>query len=220
VAEDDDPLIEEGWVSASVRAEHPDLRLCSIAVDGSPGKSPRGLRRRLGELSSRFSGARAVSMRQEPIPHAYRVFYRHIGLDPDDPETRPAVEEAAMRRLMEGGFTSHDHVQDAVLMAIVETGVPLWALDDDRLRGPIGIRETAPRELLGEGPYADEMPPGRLVVADDAGPVAVLFGAIAPGRGPSRETARLRIFALQVLGVPELHLEEALWLCAEALEQP
>lgn len=213
-----DPVIEEGWVAAAVRAEHPDLRLCSIVADGGPRRSPRELRRRLGLLSSRFSGPRAVAMRGEPIPHAYRVFYRHIGLDPDDPDTRPPVEEAAMRRLMEGQFTSHDLVRDAVLMAIVETGVPVWALDDDTLRGPLGIREAYARELLGEGPYADELPPGRLIVADDRGPVAVLFGELAPPRRPTRETERLRIFALQVQGVPELHVEEALWLCAEALD--
>lgn len=205
-------------MSPAVRAEHPDLRLCSIVVDGTPGRSPRGLRRQLSDLSSRFAGARAVAMRSEPIPHAYRVFYRHIGLDPDDPETRPPGEEAAMRRLVEGGFTSRDHVQDAVLVAIVETGVPLWAVDDDTLRGPLGVREAFARELLGEGPYAHELPAGRLLVADDRGPVGVLFGALAPTRRPSRETVRLRIFALQVEGVPELHVEEALWLCAEALD--
>lgn len=214
----DDPLIEEGYVAGPVRDEHPDLRLCSVVVEARPRRSPRELRRRLGQLSSRFSGARAVAMRGEPVPQAYRVFYRHIGLDPDDPETRPALEEAAMRRLLEGGFSSHDLVRDAVLMAIVETGVPLWALDDETLVGPLGIREAAPRELLGDGPYANELPGGRLLVADDRGPVAVLFGEIAPPRRPTKDTRRLRVFAVQVDGVPELHVEEALWLCAEALD--
>jgi len=214
----EDPLIEEGYITAEVHDEHPDLRLCSIVVPGGVARSPRGLKQRLSQLSSRFSGPRAVSMRSEPIPHAYRVFYRHIGLDPDDPDTRTPVEEAAMRRLVEGGFTSHDVVQDAILTAIVETGVPVWALDDDTLTGPLGVRATAAHELLGEGEYADELPPGRLVVSDDAGPVAVLFGQIAPAHQPTRETKRLRVFALQVGGVPELHVEEALWLCAEALD--
>jgi len=214
----DDPLIEEGYVTAAVRDEHPDLRLCSIVTETTQTRSPRELKRRLAHLSSRFSGPRAVSMRSEPIPHAYRVFYRHIGLDPDDPLTRTPVEEAAMRRLLEGRFSSHDNVHDALLMAIVETGVPLWALDDDTLRGPLGIREAEPRELLGEGPFANEMPPGRLVVADDAGPVAVLFGEVAESRRPTRATRRLRVFALQVGGVPELHVQEALWLCADVLD--
>ncbi len=205
-------------MSAAVREEHPGLRLCSILAPGGPVRSPREIRLRLKQLSSRFSGPRAVSMRSEPIPHAYRVFYRHIGLDPDDPETRTPVEEAAMRRLVEGGFTSHDLVQDAVLLAIVETGVPIWAVDDDTLRGALCVRETTHGERLGTGEYANELPAGRLVVADDAGPVAVLFGELADERRPSRSTTSLRIFALQVDGVPELHVEEALWLCAEALD--
>lgn len=213
-----DPLIEEGWVTAAVRDEHPDLRLCSVVARATLQSSPRELKRRLAHLSSRFSGPRAVAMRSEPIPHAYRVFYRHIGLDPDDPLTRTPIEEAAMRRLLEGRFTSHDSISDALLMAIVETGVPLWALDDDALRGPLGIRESDARELLGSGPLANELPEGRLVVADDAGVVGVLFGDLVESRRPTPETARVRIFALQVRGVPELHVEEALWLCAEALD--
>ena len=213
-----DPVIEEGYVTPAVQDEHPDLRLCWITTSGGPARSPRELKGRLKDLSSRFSGPRAVSMRSEPVPQAYRIFYRHIGLDPDDPQTRTPVEEAAMRRLMEGHFASHDAVRDAILMSIVETGVPVWALDDDSLSGRLGIREALRHELLGEGPYADELPDGRLVVCDDNGPVAVLFGEIAPPHRPRRETKRLRIFALQVGGVPELHVEEALWLCAEALD--
>jgi DNA/RNA-binding domain of Phe-tRNA-synthetase-like protein len=215
---DDDPLIEEGYVTAAVRDEHPDLRLCSIVTETTKTRSPRELKRRLAHLSSRFSGPRAVSMRSEPIPHAYRVFYRHIGLDPDDPQTRTPLEEVAMRRLIEGRFSSQDNVRDALLTAIVETGVPLWALDDDTLRGPLGIREAQARELLGEGPLANEMPAGRLVIADDRGVIAVLFGDVAETRRPTPATTRLRVFALQVAGVPELHLQEALWLCADALD--
>ncbi len=213
-----DPLIEDGWISATVREEHPDLRLCSVVVDAAIGRSPRELKRRLAHLSSRFAGQRAVAMRSEPITHAYRVFYRHIGLDPDDPATRTPLEEATMRRLIEGRFTPRDSVSDAVLAAIVETGVPVWAVDDDALRGPIGVREADARELLGVGPYANELPEGRLVVADDAGVVGVLFGDTVEARRPTARTARVRVFALQVGGVPHLHVEEALWLCADALD--
>lgn len=205
-------------MAAAVRAEHPDLRLCSVVVSASVGKSSRGVKRRLAHLSSRFSGPRAVAMRSEPVTHAYRVFFRHIGLDPDDPQTRTPMEEVTMRRLMDGQFSSRDNVSDALLMAIVETGVPLWALDDDALRGPLGVREADARELLGSGPYANELPAGRLVVADDAGVVGVLFGPVVAARLPTARTTNVRVFALQVGGVPELHVEEALWLCADALD--
>jgi hypothetical protein len=56
-----------------------------------------------------------------------------------------------------------------------------------------------------------------VVVADAAGPVAVLFGDVAPSRRPHRDSARLRLFAVAAPGVPALHVEEALFGCAEAL---
>ena len=72
-------------------------------------------------------------------------------------------------------------------------------------------------ERLGEGEYAADLVPGRIVVADAGGPVAVLFGEIAASRRPARDSARLRLFAVAVPGVPALHVEEALFGCVEAL---
>jgi DNA/RNA-binding domain of Phe-tRNA-synthetase-like protein len=108
-------------------------------------------------------------------------------------------------------------VEDALLVAVVETGVPVWALDDARLDGPLGLRGARAGERLGEGEYAADLVPGRVVVADAAGPVAVLFGEIAPSRRPVRDSTRLRLFAIAVPGVPALHVEEAVFGCVEAL---
>ena len=54
-------------------------------------------------------------------------------------------------------------------------------------------------------------------MADDAGPVGVLFGALAPGRGVGPETTRMTLFSVQVAGVPDIHVEEALWTVADIL---
>ena len=62
-----------------------------------PGPSPPELRERLRELSDRFRGAQAIALRRQPIPHAYRVFFRHIGLEPD--EHRVPVEALALERM-------------------------------------------------------------------------------------------------------------------------
>jgi DNA/RNA-binding domain of Phe-tRNA-synthetase-like protein len=184
----------------------------------APGpRSPRALRERLRALADRFHGARAVALRREPVPAAYRVFFHHIGLDPD--VHRTPVEAAALDRLLQGGFASRGPLHDALLVAVVETGVPVWALDDERVDGPLGLRAARAGERLGENEYAPDLPPGRLVVADARGPVAVLFGDVAPSRGPSRETTRLRLFVVAVPGVPTLHLEEALFDCAESLTE-
>ena len=153
-------------------------------------------------------------MRTQPIPHAYRVFFRQIGLDPD--VTRVPSEDAAVARLLHGRFVSHDGIRDALLLALLETGVPVWALDAERVdAGGLGIRTTGPGDMLGpEMP----IPAGRLVVADAARIHAVLFGDVARAHQPGPRTDRIALYAVGVEGVPLLHLEEALWVCLEALE--
>jgi len=209
--------IEEGWIAAEVAAEFPDLRLRWIEVDGPPKKqSSPAVQARLQMLSSRFHGAQAITMRSDPVPLAYRVFFRGIGLDPD--ATRTPVEAAAVNRLMEGGFTSHGRLADALLIGLVETGVPLWAVDRSKLDGPLGIRQAEAGERLGSGPYANDIVPGTLVVADAAAVVGVLFGDLSPDHAAAPACPRISVFTLQVDGVPELHVEEALWSCQEALD--
>jgi DNA/RNA-binding domain of Phe-tRNA-synthetase-like protein len=203
--------LERGWVDAELAQELPELVLWTVVAGSAPARrSPPEVRRRLGMLASRFRGGEAVELRRRPVPHAYRVFFRQIGLDPDDQHT-PA-EEAAMRRLIHGGFESRGALEDALLLAVVETGVPVWALDDATLDGPLGIRASRPGEQRPRADgFADDLPPGRLVLADAAGPVAVLFGEPDAKHAVTRRTERIRLFTLQVGGVPDVHVEEALW---------
>jgi hypothetical protein len=97
--------------------------------------------------------------------------------------------------------------------------VPVWALDADRVDGPLGLRTAGAGERLCEGEYAADLPSARLVVADAQAAVAVLFGDVAPSRRPGRDTTRLRLFAVAVPGVPALHVEEALLGCSDALSE-
>jgi DNA/RNA-binding domain of Phe-tRNA-synthetase-like protein len=204
-----------GWVHAEVAAEFPELRLHALTLAARSGRSPAELRERLRLLSDRFRGAQAIALRQRPVPWAYRVFFRHIGLDPD--QHRTPVEALALDRLMEGGFRSRSLLDDALTVAVMETGVPVWALDAERAEGPLGIRPAVRGERFGEGEYASDIPPGRLLVADDAGPAGVLFGALAPGRGVGPATRRMTLFSVQVAGVPDIHVEEGLWTVADIL---
>jgi DNA/RNA-binding domain of Phe-tRNA-synthetase-like protein len=206
---------EEGWIDHEVAAEFPGLRLHSVAVDARPGRSPRGLKTQLRLLSDRFHGAQAITMRNAPVPHAYRVFFRGVGMDPDS--TRTPIEAAALERLRHGGFQTRNLVDDSLLIALVETGVPVWALDDDVLDGPLGIRLSRGAERLGTGDLAPDLANGRLVVADADRPVAELFGTVAASHVPTSRTTRMRVFSVQVAGVPAIHVEEALWLCMSAL---
>jgi len=217
------PELVPGWCAREVEQELPGLRLLSTDVEvarkGSlTGNSPADLLARLDEKSNRFRGANAVAVRREPVPSAYRVFFRHIGLDPE--VVRTPIEAAVLERMMQGGFLPAGLLEDVLLIALLDTGVPVWALDAESVDGPLGIRASAEGEHLGRGDGAAALPEGRLVVADAAMPLAVLFGEIAPTHAPRARSPRLVLFAVQVAGVPELYAEEALWSARASLETP
>jgi DNA/RNA-binding domain of Phe-tRNA-synthetase-like protein len=182
------------------------------------GASPADVRARLRELSSRFRGARAVGLRREPVPAAYRVFFRHIGLDPD--VARTPIEDAVLERMLRGGFLSSGLLDDVLLIALLDTGVPVWALDTESLDGPLGVRASREGERLGRSRQASLLPEGRLVVSDASDALAILFGEVARGHRPGARCRRVTVFSIQVAGVPALYVEEALWICRLALEQP
>jgi DNA/RNA-binding domain of Phe-tRNA-synthetase-like protein len=213
--DDDEIALERGLVAPEVAREFPELALVWTVVERGSGRSPRAVRERLRMLSDRFYGAHAITMRQAPIPWAYRVFFRQVGLDPD--AQRTPVEAAALERLMHGRYESQNLLDDALTIALVETGVPIWALDADRLALPLAIRAAGEDERLGLSPRAPTLPAGRLVVADAQGAVAILFGDLAPELGVRSATRRMTLFSLQVAGVPRIHVEEAFWVCLGVL---
>jgi DNA/RNA-binding domain of Phe-tRNA-synthetase-like protein len=217
LAAEADHVPEEGWIADELRAEFPELRLVSTTVavpEGSRRTTP-GIRARLRVMSDRFHGAQALSMRRQAVPHAYRVFFREIGLDPD--ETRTPVEGAAFDRLVHGGYESRGLLADALLLALVETGVPVWALDADAVSAPLGVRLATRGERLGGGDLAPDLGAGQMIAVDENGPVALLFGDVAVSHRAQSRTRRLLLFSVQVAGVPAIHVEEALWACASTL---
>jgi DNA/RNA-binding domain of Phe-tRNA-synthetase-like protein len=209
-----EPSSTLGWVAPHVAAEFPGLGISWIEVDGRPGRSPEPVERRLSETSNRFYGAHAIHMRERPIPWAYRVFFRQIGLDPD--RTRTPVEQLALDRLQDGGFKTRGLPADALTIATVETGIALRAFDVERLDGALCIRDSAPGESLEGRP--GELSHGTLVIADGRAPAGLLFGATGAGCGVGRSTRRIAVAAVQVDGVPQIAVDEALWMVAATLE--
>jgi DNA/RNA-binding domain of Phe-tRNA-synthetase-like protein len=206
----DEPV--DGPVAPELAAELPGLRLRWTVVQGGGGRTPRALRRRLEDVSTRFRGANAVALRTRPVPRAYRAFFRQVGLDPD--VDRTPVEQAAVERLIRGELHSGDRVADALVLAVLETGVPVVAFAEAALEGDVTLRPARAGETLPTGDYAHDVPPGRLVLADARGPVAVLFGRLSDRHAAGRERAPVRLVAVQVPGVPRAHVDEALWLAA------
>jgi DNA/RNA-binding domain of Phe-tRNA-synthetase-like protein len=204
---------ELGWVDPGLAEEFADLGLRYLVVEHGSGRSPREVKDRLRVLSDRFAGPQAINLRHQPIPWAYRVFFRHIGLDPDEQPT--PIEALALERMKHGGFRSQSLLDDALTIATMESRVAVRAFDADKVTGRLGIRPSAAGEGLEGRP--GELPHGTLVIADEARPLGLLFGATADGRGVYPKTKRIVLCATSVAGVPAIAAEEAIWLAAEIL---
>jgi DNA/RNA-binding domain of Phe-tRNA-synthetase-like protein len=204
---------EPGWVDPELVEEFPGLSIVSTAMETATGRSPEALKERLRTLSDRIAGAQAIQLRQQPIPWAYRVFFRHIGLDPDT--TRTPIEQLIFERMHDGSFKSRNRVDDALTIAMVEVGVALRAFDADRVEGRLGLRLSEEREGF-EG-RVSPLPEGTIVVADEKRALGILFDRTAEGRGVKRGTSRVLLAAIGVRGVPDIALEEALWVAGSAL---
>ncbi len=205
--------LRDGWVDPELVEEFPEIGVLHTRVEARPGRSGTVVKDRLRQLANRYTGAHVVHMRQDPIPWAYRVFFRQVGIDPDTERT-PA-ERVALDRLRVGGFTSRNSVDDALTIAIAETGVPVIALDGDRVGTTIGLRLSGPGERLGQG--GRPLTSRQLVVADEDRALAVLFGEIDLGAGVTPDTRQIVLAAISVKGVPRISVEEALWIAAESL---
>lgn len=208
-----DAVTEAGWISPELQEEFPGLAVRYLVLERGSGRSSRALKHRLAQMSNRFSGPQAIALRHQPIPWAYRVFFRQIGLDPDEQPT--PVEAVALERIKRGGFVSQSVLDDALTIAIIESGVALRAFDADRAQGRLGIRLSDGDEGLEGRP--GPLPPGTLVIADEARPLALLFGATASGRGVTPKTTRTILAAIQVKGVPDIAVEEAIWLASSVM---
>lgn len=205
--------LRRGWVEPSLRAEFPGLALVLAEVAARPGRSPAGVKDRLRYLSDITHGAQALAQRRLPIASAYRIFFRQIGIDPE--QFRPPAEAAMLERLRAGRFRSRNTVDDGLTIAVVETGVAVRAFDADRIEGAPGLRVSRPKEKLGGNGL--ELPDGTIVIADERDAIALIFGDAALDQGVTPETSRILLSAVQVAGVPDISAEEALWICSDIL---
>jgi DNA/RNA-binding domain of Phe-tRNA-synthetase-like protein len=204
--------LRSGWVDQELAAEFPEIGLMHAAVAARPSRSPREVKRRLRAMADRYTGGKVIHMRQDPVPWAYRVFSRQVGIDPDSDRT--PVEAIALERLKHGGIRSENLLDDALTIAIAETGVPLIALDADRVDPDLGLRLARSGETLAAG---RPLSAGQIVVADPSRPVAIVLGEVAADAGVISGTERMVLCALSVKGVPQICVEEALWIAAEVL---
>lgn len=209
-----------GWCADEVEEELPGLSVSFVTVDLPPSSqplsaSPQPLRERLAALADRFNGTKAIALRREPVTSAYRVFFRHIGIDPDSSLT--PIEAAVRERLIDGGFLSRSLLVDTLLVSLLDTSVPVWAMEAEAVQGSLGIRLSDAGEPFGREREALHLEAGRLVIADASAALALLFDEPAiPCRVKGR-SKRVLLYALQVPGVSTICVEEALWICRSTL---
>jgi DNA/RNA-binding domain of Phe-tRNA-synthetase-like protein len=196
-----DGLIETGAVAPAIAGEFPALGVLWLDVAAAPSRTPPDIRARLAHLSDRWRGAQAVALRRQPVAHAHRVFFRHVGIDPD--VQRVPQEEIIVRRLLDGGFRPRGLPADALTIACVETGIGVWALDAAAVDGALAIA------------FDDTH---RIAVGDATGPLATLFGAPDARAAVTKATRAMRLYAIRAPGVPEVFVREALELAAELLD--
>lgn len=207
--------IRRAPVLGTLRTDLPELAIWTVGTDARSGRSPASVRRRLKALSGRASAAEAEGTRPEATPWAYRVLLRQLGADPADP--RSVTEELALHPAEGAELDSAGLPADALLVAAIETGVPLLAFDADRLDGELALRRARAGELLGGD--GSPLPEGRVVIADHAHPVAALLGETAAAMAPTPKSERIVLVAIQAKGVPDLSAEEALWTAIEILRE-
>ncbi|MCK9250569.1 MAG: B3/4 domain-containing protein [Solirubrobacteraceae bacterium] len=206
-----------GWVEHAVADEFPALWTASVRIPGRHHRrSPREVRERLKHLSGRVDGNWAMELRRQDVPAAFRVFWRHIGIEPD--EVRPPMEEEVVQRLRRGGFRTTGMPSDAARIALVETGIPVWAWDAAQVHGAIGIRRAREAESL-DGEPARPLDPGTLCIADDERPLTALTGDPSRHVEVGKSTREVVVVALAVAGVSSLYVEEALWIAADLIAE-
>ena len=89
--------------------------------------------------------------------------------------------------------------------------MPVLAFDADRLDGELWLRRAIPGERIGEHPVEQ----GRPVLADRTRVLAAPFGQTDAAAAVTEETEHMMFVALQVKGVPDVGMEEALWTVVE-----
>ncbi len=208
-----DPDLQQGWVDAELAEEFPELNLWHTSVGRGSGRTPDFVRERLKTLASRITGGHVIHMRQDPVPWAYRVFWRQVGIDPDTDRT--PVEQLALDRLKWGGLRSRNLLDDAITIATLETGVPVVAFDSEKVGEEIGLRLTGDNEQLGGS--GRPLSSRQIVIADEHNTLAVLSGEVAEERGVTPDTTGMVLASVQVKGVPLISVEEALWMVVDTL---
>jgi len=198
-------------LSDEVEAEFPGLRADWLGCACTDHRCDRGVGERLALLASRFNGRQALELRQQQVPDAYRSFSRQVGIDPDQQPT--PIEQALLGRLLRGGNLPQDRISDGLLLALLETSVPVIAFDAALVSPPIKIRSAGQDQVVA-GAVVE---PGSLILADSQQPLCQLFSPPQPPLAAGGASDQLLLVAIIVPDVSALAADEALTIAAAAI---
>jgi DNA/RNA-binding domain of Phe-tRNA-synthetase-like protein len=121
-----------------------------------------------------------------------------------------------VERLEHGGLPSRGMPTDAIVVATLETGVPIVVADAAKVAGDPGLRPAVDGETIGglEGALRT----GEVVYADEQAPLARLDGTVAADRAVGPDTTTMMVCALAAAAVSRIEIEEALWTACGMLE--
>ncbi len=200
-----------GWCDEELLEDFPGIGIFQRGVAVDDG-AERRTRRRFDLLGPRIDGPRAASMALDTVPAAYSALARQLGLDPDS-DAAPLMS-VLRERIRRGQLVSHGAVRDACTCAMLETGVPVFALPLSQVGGDLGLMIARDGERL---PGADvPLPAGAIVVSDLSRPLALALQVPALTPQP-REGAVL--YAIRAPKLSDIELEEALWIAASLLDR-
>lgn len=203
--------VRAGWCDEELREDFPGIGVVSLgcAVDARAGSR---VARRMDDVGARIDGRNAASLPLGTIPSAYRTLARQLGLDPDTDGT--PLAGLLRERIRLGRLPSAGLVPDACTCAMLETGVPVFALPLTAVAGDLGLAVARAGETL-PGEHAEPLPEGSVVVSDLARPLALAM--LPPPLEPAPREGVV-LYALRAPGVADLELDEALWLAAGLLQ--
>ena len=206
-----------GFVDEELSAELPGLRLDWMTMPRGPAIEPTALvstaRVPLQPLPRRQRGGNAHVADPACLPHVLSPDRARPGRGPDSLRAGRGVATAARRLSLTGRARGC-----AAGRADRDGGAGVGARCRPRRSGRAGDPHHGRRRRCSAAA-------SRLTACRRAGwwsptPSAstrLLFGQVAPGHGAGSRTQRIALFSVGVEGVPAIHVEEALWVCAEAL---
>ena len=206
---------EQGWVAPHIAAEFPGLGIAWVEVDCRPGQEPRAGAspppRPLRPLLRRPRDPHARTADSLGLPGLLSPDRPRPGPDPD--AGRAAGPRSPPRRCLQEPGASRRRADDRDRG---DRGRRARLSTPSASSGGLCIRDSAPGESLPGRP--GELAQGTLAIADERGPVGPSLRATAEGCGVEAGTRRrLTIAAVQVKGVPQIAVDEALWMAAATL---